>query len=68
MYVFYNPLCAAAIAYFGYLLSQELKTQYSINAPYLWWLCVIVGAPYRGLPRLARPGAVGARAGGARAA
>ena len=47
MYVFYNPLCAGPIyAYFGYLLSQELKTQYSINAPYLWWLCVIVGAPF----------------------
>jgi amino acid transporter len=27
MYVFYNPLCAGPIyAYFGYLLSQELKT------------------------------------------
>jgi len=47
MYVFYNPLCAGPIyAYFGYLLSQELKTQYSINAPYLWWLCLVVGAPF----------------------
>jgi len=47
MYVFYNPLCAGPIyAYFGYLLSQELKSQYGINAPYLWWLTLLVGAPF----------------------
>ncbi len=47
MYVFYNPVCAGPIyAYFGYLLSQELKTHYSINAPYLWWLTLVVGAPF----------------------
>jgi amino acid transporter len=47
MYVFYNPLCAGPIyAYFGYILQQELKTQYGINAPYLWWLCLITGAPF----------------------
>jgi amino acid transporter len=47
MYVFYNPLCAGPIyAYFGYILEQELKSQYNINAPYLWWLCLIVGAPF----------------------
>src|ERR1700677_1802941 len=47
MYVFYNPLCAGPIyAYFGYILQQELKAQYGINAPYLWWLCLITGAPF----------------------
>ena len=47
MYVFYNPLAAGPIyAYFGYLLQQELKANYGINAPYLWWLCLIVGAPF----------------------
>jgi amino acid transporter len=47
MYVFYNPVCAGPIyAYFGYLLQQELKTHYNINAPYLWWLCLVVGAPF----------------------
>ena len=47
MYVFYSPLCAGPIyAYFGFLLQQELKAQYGISAPYLWWLCVIVGAPF----------------------
>src|SRR6202789_33769 len=48
MYVFYNPLCAGPIyAYFGYILQQELKAQYGINAPYLWWLCLITGAALR---------------------
>jgi amino acid transporter len=47
MYVFYNPVCAGPIyAYFGYLLEQELKAHYGINAPYLWWLCLITGAPF----------------------
>src|ERR1700678_975136 len=47
MYVFYNPLCAGPIyAYFGYILQQELKAQYGINAPYLWWLCLVTGAPF----------------------
>lgn len=47
MYIFYNPLAAGPIyAYFGYLLAQELKTHYGINAPYLWWLTLIVGAPF----------------------
>ena len=55
MYVFYSPLCAGPIyAYFGFLLQQELKAQYGINAPYLWWLCVIVGAP----AVASRPGAL----------
>jgi amino acid transporter len=47
MYVFYNPLCAGPIyAYFGYILQQELKAQYNINLPFLWWLCVLLGAPF----------------------
>ena len=47
MYVFYCPVISGPIyAYFGYLLEQELKVHYSINAPYLWWLTLIVGAPF----------------------
>jgi amino acid transporter len=46
MYVFYNPLAAGPIyAYFGYILQQELNSHYGINAPYLWWLTLIVFAP-----------------------
>src|ERR1700751_3026248 len=47
MYVFYNPVCAGPIyAYFGYLLEQELNSHYGINAPYLWWLTLVVFAPF----------------------
>ena len=47
MYVFYNPVIAGPIyAYFGFLLEQQLKSHYNINAPYLWWLTLIVGAPF----------------------
>jgi amino acid transporter len=46
MYVLYAPLCGGPIyGYFGYIVSQELKTNYSISVPWLWWLCVVVGAP-----------------------
>ena len=47
MYVFYNPVIAGPIyAYFGFLLQQQLKSHYGINASYLWWLTLIVGAPF----------------------
>lgn len=46
MYVFYCPVIAGPIyAYFGFLLQQQLKSHYGINASYLWWLTLIVGAP-----------------------
>jgi amino acid transporter len=46
MYVLYSPLCGGPIyGYFGYIVSQELKTNYQINVPWLWWVCVLAGAP-----------------------
>jgi len=46
MYVLYAPLAGGPIyGYFGYILSQELKTNYQINVPWLWWVCVLAGAP-----------------------
>ncbi len=46
MYVFYTPLAAGpSYAYFGYLLQKQLKAHYSIDAPYLWWLTLVVSAP-----------------------
>jgi len=46
MYVLYAPLCGGPIyAYFGFIVSQELKTNYQISVPWLWWACVLVGAP-----------------------
>src|SRR5260370_3902492 len=61
MYVLYAPLAGGPIyAYFGFIVAQELKTNYQINVPWLWWLCVLVGAPliaflqYRGIKISAR--------------
>jgi amino acid transporter len=61
MYVLYSPLCGGPIyGYFGWIVSQELKTNYQINVPWLWWVCVLVGAPliaflqYRGIKISAR--------------
>jgi len=46
MYVLYAPLAGGPIyGYFGWILSSELKTNYQINVPWLWWVCVLVGAP-----------------------
>jgi amino acid transporter len=46
MYVLYAPLAGGPIyGYFGYIVSQELKTNYQINVPWLWWVCVLAGAP-----------------------
>lgn len=43
MYVLYAPIAGGpAYAYLGYIVAQELKTNYSINVPWLWWVCVLV--------------------------
>jgi amino acid transporter len=43
MYVLYAPIAGGpGYAYLGYILAQELKTNYSINVPWLWWVCVLV--------------------------
>jgi len=46
MYVMYAPLAGGPIyGYFGFIVAQELKTNYQISVPWLWWVCVLVGAP-----------------------
>jgi amino acid transporter len=46
MYVLYAPLAGGPIyAYFGFIVAGELKTNYQISVPWLWWVCVLVGAP-----------------------
>jgi amino acid transporter len=46
MYVLYAPLAGGPIyGYFGFILAGELKSNYHINVPWLWWACVLVGAP-----------------------
>ncbi len=56
MYVLYSPLAGGPIyGFFGFIVAGELKTNYQINVPWLWWVCVLAGAPlvaflqYRGI-------------------
>jgi amino acid transporter len=61
MYVFYAPLAGGPIyGFFGFILANELKANYHVNLPWLWWACIVVGAPlvaylqYRGIKISAR--------------
>src|SRR5437763_4918471 len=56
MYVLYSPLSGGPIyGFFGFILAGELKAHYDIDVPWLWWVCIVVGAPivpflqYRGI-------------------
>jgi len=43
MYVLYAPIAGGpGFGYLGFILQQELKTNYQINVPWLWWVCVLV--------------------------
>ena len=47
MYILYSPLCGGAIyGFFGFILEGELRTNWNIDAPWLWPVCVLVGAPF----------------------
>ncbi|HEY6057336.1 MAG TPA: APC family permease [Candidatus Limnocylindrales bacterium] len=46
MYILYSPLCGGPIyGFFGFILEGELKSNWNIDAPWLWVVCVLVGAP-----------------------
>src|SRR6266508_4321058 len=46
MYILYSPLSGGPIyAFFGFILQNELKANYNIDVPWLWWVFLIVGAP-----------------------
>lgn len=46
MFILYSPIAAGPVyAFFGFILQNELKSQYSIDIPFLWALSVLVFAP-----------------------
>lgn len=46
MYIFYAPLAGGPIyGFFGFIVAGELKSNYHVNLPWLWWACIVVGAP-----------------------
>jgi len=56
MYVLYSPLSGGAIyGFFGFILAGQLQAHYNVDVPWLWWVCIAVGAPtvaflqYRGI-------------------
>lgn len=43
MYILYSPLVAGPLAgFFGFILAGELKSNWNIDAPWLWWVSVLV--------------------------
>ncbi|HEY7938153.1 MAG TPA: APC family permease [Candidatus Limnocylindrales bacterium] len=56
MFILYSPIASGPVyAFFGFILQNELKSNWNIDIPYLWLISVLVFAPliayfqYRGL-------------------
>jgi amino acid transporter len=46
MFILYSPIASGPVyAFFGFIVQNELKSNYSIDIPWLWALSVVVFAP-----------------------
>src|SRR5436190_1881937 len=46
MYILYSPLVGGPLSgFFGFIVAGELKANWNIDAPWLWWVSVLVFAP-----------------------
>ena len=46
MYILYSPLVGGPLAgFFGFIVAGELKSNWGINVPWLWWVAILVFAP-----------------------
>jgi len=46
MYILYSPLVGGPLAgFFGFIVAGELKANWDIDVPWLWWVSVLVFAP-----------------------
>lgn len=46
MYILYSPLVGGPLAgFFGFIVAGELKANWGIDVPWLWWVSVLVFAP-----------------------
>lgn len=46
MYILYSPLVGGPLAgFFGFIVAGELKTNWNIEAPWLWWVSVLFFGP-----------------------
>lgn len=47
MYTLYDPTTGGIMyGFFGYILSQALHSYNGIYLPWLWWVCILVAAPF----------------------
>jgi amino acid transporter len=61
MFILYSPLAGSVIyGFFGFIAAGELKASYGWDVSWLWWVCLLIGAPliaflqYRGIELSAR--------------
>jgi len=61
MFILYAPLAGSVIyGFFGFIAAGEIKASYNVDISWLWWVCLLVGAPfiaflqYRGIELSAR--------------
>ena len=46
MYILYSPLVGGPLAgFFGFIVAGQLKANWGIDVPWLWWVSVLVFAP-----------------------
>jgi amino acid transporter len=46
MYILYSPLVGGPLAgFFGFIVAGELKTNWGIDVPWLWWVSILIFAP-----------------------
>jgi len=46
MYILYSPLVGGPLAgFFGFIVAGELKANWGIDVPWLWWVSILVFAP-----------------------
>ena len=46
MFILYSPLVGGPLAgFFGFIVAGELKANWGIDVPWLWWVAVLVFAP-----------------------
>jgi amino acid transporter len=46
MYILYSPLVGGPLSgFFGFIVQNELKSNWDIDVPWLWWVSVLIFAP-----------------------
>src|ERR1700719_326918 len=47
MFILYAPLAGSVIyGFFGFIAAGEIKASYHVDISWIWWVCLLVGAPF----------------------